>query len=488
MSFEISQMVTKANDKERFTVRHTKSQQQLQPNQLFTLNNFASSTSFLLPEVNPIAISISICSSSNNASPNIVLKNGTSGSTTNIALTQGLGTFQGFLSKSSTLQIDATSGELDLEIGILSDSHLPPDLDTLPQVGDTTATQGIFFSPEFASSNHISPTFPNYTLPLGVLDPPSPPANPPNFTLILLPTQELSSQPQLSNSACGLQRITNGIDGAIVISPSSGVSDNGVNVTTSMVLKDIKRGWRFQWLVEGLQPSTNYTIWTILDGVFVAGPINTLTKSAWAIPLPPPPDGATTYTSTNLPTSIADPLISTITNFTIALLTLACGRDLYSPIQTCEDCAFAYRSWACAVSLPRCAEPLPNESSTTSSLKPALIDHPSEPVRTNLTLDNPSPSTPQITTYTELLPCIETCTLVDRACPPLFVWECPVIGVTANNSYGIGFIDALQGSGDGFGSGGVREGGGVALVESGNSAKYRYGTDRFGTAWCNGNG
>lgn len=60
--------------------------------------------------------------------------------------------------------------------------------------------------------------------------------------------------------------------------------------------------------------------------------------------------------------------------------------------------------------------------------------------------------------------------------------------MTANTSYGVGFIDALQGSSDGFGNGGVVEGGGVALVGSGKSDMSRYGTDRFGTAWCNGNG
>lgn len=149
---------------------------------------------------------------------------------------------------------------------------------TLPQVGDTTATQAIFFSPVFAPSNHISPKFPNYTLPLGELDTPDPPGNTPNFTLVLLPTNRLPPNFQLQSSVCAIQSLANGADGGVTI-PSSSSQVDGLTVTTSPVLKGIKEGWRFQWLVEGLKPATNYTIWTIQDNEILGGPINALTKS-----------------------------------------------------------------------------------------------------------------------------------------------------------------------------------------------------------------
>lgn len=277
-----------------------KSQQPLQANQILSLTSLASSTSLSLPAVNPVALSLSVCSSSNNASPTVSIQNGTGGSTVMVAISEGLGSFQGFLSQGSTLQIDVSSGQFDLDVGVSNSSALSlfntyicsqvfPSrseciaplqslLDAVPQVGDTTATQGIFFSPVFASSNHISPTFPNYTLPFGELDPPQPPANIPNFTLVLLPTKELPSHFELSSSACAVQNLKDSVNGVIVISPSS-INDGTLNVTTNAVLKDIRDGWRLQWLIEGLQPATNYTLWTIQNGGILAGPINALTKS-----------------------------------------------------------------------------------------------------------------------------------------------------------------------------------------------------------------
>lgn len=149
---------------------------------------------------------------------------------------------------------------------------------TLPQVGDTTATQAIFFSPVFAASNHIPPKFPNYTLPLGELDTPDPPGNIPNFTLVLLPTNKLPSNFQLQSSVCAIQSLANSADGGVTISPSSSQVD-GLTITANPVLKGIKEGWRFQWVIEGLKPATNYTIWTIQDNEVLGGPINALTKS-----------------------------------------------------------------------------------------------------------------------------------------------------------------------------------------------------------------
>lgn len=97
-------------------------QQQLQLNQVLTLANFSSSTSLSIPTANPVAISVAICSLSDNVFPSISLKNGTNGRTTNVAVDGGLGTFNGFLSKNSVLQVDVSGGEMDLDIAVSSSS------------------------------------------------------------------------------------------------------------------------------------------------------------------------------------------------------------------------------------------------------------------------------------------------------------------------------------------------------------------------------
>ena len=71
--------------------------------------------------------------------------------------------------------------------------------------------------------------------------------------------------------------------------------------------------------------------------------------TAYAMPLPQPPTGSSSYDATNFPSDAAGQLVSYLTNFTTSLLTFPCGRDYYSPIVTCAECQEAYRTWLCAV-------------------------------------------------------------------------------------------------------------------------------------------
>src|ERR1019366_5236867 len=125
---------------------------------------------------------------------------------------------------------------------------------------------------------------------------------------------------------------------------------------------------------------------------------------------------------------------------TASLLTVACGRDHYSPLQTCADCQDAYRHWLCAVSLPRCGE----FPSTTLQLQLQQQQHQQQPQQPLLPalLDQPSGTTPRnaalgnSTGYTALLPCIETCNDADRACPIFLGFRCPSGDkTTAQSSY-----------------------------------------------------
>ncbi|KAL1662159.1 stretch-activated Ca2+-permeable channel component-domain-containing protein [Schizophyllum commune] len=138
-------------------------------------------------------------------------------------------------------------------------------------------------------------------------------------------------------------------------------------------------GWRAQWFVEGLSAGRNYTVYTVrgdtgtIGGQLVSGPVYMRTKGAtfpcplahslpfcpsvaYAVPLGAPGDGAGSYTSTNFPAQVADPLLSSLTNFTTSLSTFACGRDMYSPLVGCAECQRRYREWVCGVGVPRCGE------------------------------------------------------------------------------------------------------------------------------------
>lgn len=365
-------------------------------------------------------------------------------------------------------------------------------LDTLPLFGDTTSNQAIIFSPPFDhdSLSITQPSFPNYTLPPANLSFPSPPASPPNFTLFIAPTDSSVLTSSL-RTGCALQSLQG--PGIFQFSPgrSLGLWPRDTN------------GWRWQWLVNGLTPSTNYTAYAI-DGTAVSGPIFFATKSgmpfllppyrshlhnslfhpasfvcplvhslpycpstAYAVPLPPPSDSGSTqdYTADNLPSTVVKELLSGFTNFTTMLTTMACGRDNYSPIVSCADCQAAYRTWLCAVSFPRCSEQ-PSSSSQTSSgptqstPTPALIfREANEPAR-NLNFPNITSS------YDELLPCLETCNAVDRACPVFLGFRCPTPNYRANVSYGVGFIDNGEEDIVGWGSTGTAQ-------------------DQFGNVWCN---
>lgn len=188
--------------------------------------------------------------------------------------------------------------------------------------------------------------------------------------------------------------------------------------------------------------------------------------TAYTVPLPEPPDGAPAYNASNLPDTLATPLLAYLSNFTASLLTVACGRDNYSPLQTCADCQQAYRRWLCAVSLPRCGEfpsqQQPVQPPQQSQQQPALLQQPSGTAPRNAALGNS-------TVYTALLPCIETCNAADRACPVFLGFRCPNGKKTiAQSSYGVGFIDNADGD--------INRGGVPGAAQ-----------DRWGNVYCNGN-
>jgi len=337
-------------------------------------------------------------------------------------------------------------------------------------LGDTTSVQALLFSQAFAPYPGSEPTYPNYTLPDVNSSFPSLPSSIPNFTLALLTT---SSAPFLFKSACAIQSLNS----------SENMVQSQLNTST---ISRGEEGFRNQWMVEGLQASTNYTAFVLQDGTKVSQQIFFETKSsqfrcsllhslpfcpqtAYAVPLPPPPSPATSYDASNLDANFAQTFLSALQNFSSVLSVFPCGRDVYSPIQTCTNCLSTYRRWLCAVTFPQCAD---SPGDPTAFFSPAPPGQPPTPaLLSQSSTKNRSPILPPLNiNHTILLPCLETCHAVDRACPPLLQWRCPLATINANESYGVGFVDSFHGH---------QAQGSVGGLVSG-------AIDQWGGQWCSG--
>jgi hypothetical protein len=130
-------------------------------------------------------------------------------------------------------------------------------------LGDTTSNQAILFSPVLATSSSLTPSYPNYTLPWANMTLEAPPGalKVSNFTLAIFP---VSSSPtdRIPLTGCAL-KVANG---------------TGSVLNNTLWQRDAQT-WRNEWLVGGLTPLTNYTVFGIINGTQVSAPINFLTKS-----------------------------------------------------------------------------------------------------------------------------------------------------------------------------------------------------------------
>ncbi|KAH9032281.1 stretch-activated Ca2+-permeable channel component-domain-containing protein [Lactarius pseudohatsudake] len=455
-----------------------------------TGKNFSTTsapTLFSLPSSSSeVTISLALCVAASTNPPHVFVSNssdpqvvpGSNGGADVFGVqigSLGLGNFTLGLSSESTAGVLAVYGGASsdsLEIGVTQATPLHAPVQDLPFFGDSTANEALLFSPPFLPPEPApQPTFPNYTLPQAniSLSSAQPSQNSPNFTLFLAPLSAgLSALPQ---TACAIR---------------AGVTSNTQAAQSARVLAEQlwlrdELGWRKEWLVGLLTPLTNYSVYAIQDGTRLAGPIYFTTKSAsfscqlvhalpycpttaYAVPLPAPPARALAYNSSNLPTSLTTPLLGYLTNFTTSLLTTACGRDAYSPLQSCADCQAAYRRWLCSISLPRCGEfpqtpSDPQQQQTLAVPTPALVPQMSGTTPRNAALGNAG-------NYTALLPCIEMCNAVDRTCPVFLGFRCPLPQFTAYASYGVGYIDSADGQ--------VKDGGVPGVPQ-----------DQWGNVFCN---
>ncbi|PCH34749.1 hypothetical protein WOLCODRAFT_19550 [Wolfiporia cocos MD-104 SS10] len=446
--------------------------QQLPLNQLQTFSSAtANPATYALPVSPHLSVSVALCSYKLSNSPRFFVSNKSSfvpgpddlgkPNVYEIDLGDGgLGSWTGAMNVSGTLAVyNAT--QVPFEVGVSDDGPIHQTLDSLPEVGDTTASQVLLFSPPFSPPDFPVPTYPNYTLPPANLSLPPEPASPPDYSIFIAPTSS-SALASLPRTGCAMRASSGNVG---VYEPAS--------ASEGLWLRDAG-GWRWQWFVNGMAPQTNYTAYAVKNGTQVTAPINFVTKSAtfscpivyglpycpsvaYAAPIPGA-DPATGVTAQTLPSELSSYLISNIANLTVMLTTLACGRDLYSPLVTCADCLSAYRTWLCFVSLPRCAE-YPSSSSSSSLPAPALQEQ-------NATNPRNTALPPYPENYTAVLPCVEVCNAADRACPPFLGFRCPLPQYTAGSSYGVGFIDSGVDGQVGGGSTGTA-------------------ADQWGNVWCN---
>lgn len=181
-------------------------------------------------------------------------------------------------------------------------------------------------------------------------------------------------------------------------------------------------------------------------------------------------------------------------NFSATLGTFPCDSDefgMYSSVTTCADCLRAYQSWLCAVAIPRCTDMIdPAESAASqdgtdleglpmpsnTQLHPYVVNRIGKNSSRQSYIDELlSPGD-----YGELLPCLSTCEMVTRSCPPLLKWKCPKWTVTAERDYGT-FADAgTDGLGEDLNGGAGPEG----LRYGGAPSRY-VAYDAFGHVYCN---
>ncbi|CAO1635416.1 unnamed protein product [Jaminaea pallidilutea] len=338
----------------------------------------------------------------------------------------------------------------------------------------------------------------------------------PNISLVVLPTFGSYALPSIyyNSSLCAIDDQWEAFS-ASAAAPSINSSETTRGTTRS----ETEDNRRLQFEISGLDPGTNYTAWLVnlnstgrennsdVLGVSLYPSIKLLTKTtevcrlvydvdfcpgvAYSIPIGPTletPDALQIIRQT------VDPNYA---NFSKTLSTFPCGDQYYgqySSVRTCTDCQNSYQNWLCAVTMPRCTDPVSANLSAavtdvrtmtgrTSPLNvetlPYIINRYGNTSRQNYFASELGVNQQ----YGELLPCLYTCLFVARSCPgPLFEWTCPQWDITAQHDYGT-FADSGH---KGLGAA-LNGGAGSRMDRWGGPLRY-IAQDNFGNAYCSAMG
>ncbi|KAI9799710.1 MAG: hypothetical protein M1825_004445 [Sarcosagium campestre] len=357
---------------------------------------------------------------------------------------------------------DGFEGGYNYELAVSIDSPFHNYLDTDYNLFfiDSDATSALFITDNLTLANERDPVYQQW---MNLKTPP--------FTMFAVESNK-SSVAGLSHSYCGL---LNQAD----VSPADeddvqvDIINRGLGKLPKQQfhLKSLKRKTEYTGLLAMSGNSTKSGAGVIGGGGSVWKPIQFETKAddncgllfdldfcsevAYAVPTNPK-----TFPTTEKLTNFYDTQVRSLyKNFTLALAQVACdtpATERYSLATNCSTCAAAYKSWLCAVTIPRCvdfsspasdvflaarniAQPFLNGSSLSQAQVDALGGRTAAFANSsrNPRIDSEIRPGP----YKEVKPCLDLCYGLVQNCPASLGFGCPD-GKWADRSYG-------QRSGDG---------------------------------------
>lgn len=165
------------------------------------------------------------------------------------------------------------------------------------------------------------------------------------------------------------------------------------------------------------------------------------------------PSNPTTFADASLLAAFYDTGAQTAyANFEKAMAQISCdapSTQRYSLVRDCDDCAAAYKSWLCSVSIPRCEDF--NSNQTWLQPRNLLQPFPNGDVldagqlaawpNTSATRNSRNPAIDEVVRpgpYKEVLPCEDLCYNLTQSCPSAMGFGCPRPGMVGfDGSYGV---------------------------------------------------
>jgi calcium channel MID1 len=143
-----------------------------------------------------------------------------------------------------------------------------------------------------------------------------------------------------------------------------------------------------------------------------------------AYSVPVSPDSYSTSDIWNISSAYDQQAAKLFDPFDVALEQFNCETTQYSLVRNCTDCYRDYKTWLCAVTIPRCTDSASSSdlSQGTDDVKaaPAIRDISAGASRNGWIDTAMAPGE-----WTELLPCIDLCYHVVQSCPPFMQFYCP---------------------------------------------------------------
>lgn len=205
-----------------------------------------------------------------------------------VSLWNGFGNWTGGGAEGVWMEVNLRDG-MEMEIGIddqgtscqflANDANLSSGpihaVSTLPALlGDTTATQSLILSPVIAKRNTPPPTYPDYRIASPYPFNESLPLNGTAMRVVVVPTSDSPAARGLGSSLCAVRRAEN--------------RTGGLGRRQGRRWQQRPEGWRWAFVVGGLEPLVNYTAWVVEDASAVGGrlwqPIMMRTKEGKTFP------------------------------------------------------------------------------------------------------------------------------------------------------------------------------------------------------------